>query len=340
MEINKNHEKILEVIKERGPSLPVQIARVLGMSSLFISAFLSELASEKRIKISHLKVGGSPLYYLEGQEEQLEPFYKYLHPREAETFLILKKHNILKDSEQDPAIRVALRSIRDFSIGFRHNHEIYWRYVLIPEQEAIQLLKPKKEKQTIKKKELIKEKKSKISETTPTKIPSPLITITKESARGGGRAFARDSSKSVTSGSASRDNLREGGRDKVSELQNQFQNPLIIKQKLKKQKPKSEFIQKTINFLNQNNIKILEEKNYKAKEYNCIIQINSQLGPVNFLTQAKDKKTITETDFKKLLSNAQSIPLPAFMLYTGEVSKKAKGYLKNYSSILKAKRVG
>ena len=80
-------------------------------------------------------------------------------------------------------------------------------------------------------------------------------------------------------------------------------------------------------------------KKAKAKEYNCIIQIKSELGPVNFFTQAKDKKTINENDLRKLLSTAQSIPLPAFIIYNGEISRKAKSYLDNYNSILKAKKI-
>ena len=111
-----------------------------------------------------------------------------------------------------------------------------------------------------------------------------------------------------------------------------------MKTKPKKQKPKSEFVLKVIDILNKN-FRIIEEKNSKAKEYNCIIQIKSNLGPINFLTQAKDKKKISETDLKKLLSNAQKIPLPAFMIYTGELSKKAIEYAKKYYSILKTKKI-
>jgi len=283
---NETHEKIISILESNGPSLPIQIAKETEMSSLFISAYLSELANEKRIKISDLKVGGSPLYFLEGQEEQLERFYKFLHPREAETFLLLKKNKILKDSEQEPAVRVALRSIRDFAIGFKKEDEIYWRHRSFSESELNSLTsKPKPQKTTKPTKE------SKNQEIVKTKT------------------------------------------DKT-----EFQNPLIMS-KIKKQKPKSEFVLKTINFLTNNNIKILEEKEYKAKEYNCITKINSQLGPINFLSQAKQKKTISETDIKKLLSESQKIPLPALMIYTGEISKKAKEYLKKYSSILKAVKI-
>ena len=301
---NQTHENIIEAIKKRGPSLPIQLAKELQMSSLFVSAYLSELAKEKRIKISSLKVGGSPVYFLNDQQEQLEPFYKYLHPKEAETFLILKDRKVLKDSDQDPATRVALRSLRDFSAGFKINDQIYWRYILISESVAREILQPKKTEQ--------KEPKIEITENQDLN-QKPIMTSPKQ--------------------------IQE--KESVNENINEFQNPLVIKQKEtpKIQKPKSEFIKKAINFLNQNNLKIIEEKDYKSKEYNCIIQINSQLGNIKFLTQAKDKKTISETDLKKLLSNAQSIPLPAFLLFTGTISKKAQDYLRQYSSILKAKKI-
>ena len=282
MEVNKTNEKIIKILKENGPSLPIRLSKEIGMSSLFISAFLSGLVDDKRIKISNLKVGGSPLYFLDGQEEKLESFYKYLHPKEAEAFLLLKKNKILKDSVQAPAIRVALRSIRDFAIGFKKDEEIYWRYMLIPKEEAENISEPKIESKKIKKKIL------------PIKV---------------------------------KENY-------------EFQNQLVIKPlKQKKQKTKSEFVSKVINFINNNSLKIIEEKEYKVREYNCIIEIRSELGIIRFMTLAKDKKTISEADFKKLLSKAQSVSLPAFMIYTGEISKKAKEFLKKYSSILKAKKL-
>ena len=282
MDVNETHEKIINVLKEKGPSLPINISNKLDISSLFISAFLSELLNEKRIKISHLRVGGSPLYLLAGQEQQLESYYKFMHPKEAETFLLLKKEKILKDVEQEPAIRVALRSIRDFAVGFKIGEDIYWRYILIPETE--------------------------INEIINNKIPSQKKLINKK-------------------------------ENKKEEINSEFKNPLVIKI-IKKKKPKSEFISKVIDFMNKSGFEIIEEKEYKTKEYNCVIQIKSELGVIDFLTQAKDKKTISEIDLRKLLSNAQSIPLPAFMIYTNEISKKAKEYLRKYKSILKVKRIG
>jgi len=288
---NEIHNKIFQILEEKGPSLPINIAKEVGLSSLFISAFLSELTNEKRIKVSHLKVGGSPLYFLTGQEEQLEKFHKYLPPKEAETFILLRKNKILKDSEQEPAIRVALRSIRDFSIGFKKNEEIYWRYILIPESEINEILSPK-----------------------PTPIKKPIKIQPKT------QMFSESKITPTI----------------ISPIQ-EFNNPLATKPKIKtkKQKQKSEFVKKIIDYLN-NKYKIIQEKEYKSKEYNCITQINSELGQINFLTQAKDKKTISEIDLKKILSTAQAIPLPALFIYTKKLSKKAQKYIENYSSILKA----
>ena len=135
----EKQKKIIGVLDEKGPSLPINIAKALEISSLFISAFLSELTNQKRIKVSSLKVGGSPLYYLKGQEKKLEDYYKYLHPRESEAFLLLREHRVLKDRDQDPATRVALRSIKDFSVGFKMDNEIYWRFVSVSKEEVLDL---------------------------------------------------------------------------------------------------------------------------------------------------------------------------------------------------------
>ncbi len=162
-------EKIISFITQNGPSLPVQIAKETGLSILFASAFLSELYGEKEIKMSNLRIGSSPVYFILGQEPQLEKFSQYLKSKEKEAFLILKERKILKDSEQHPAIRVALREIKDFAIPFEKNGEEFWKYFLTEEQpekieivEVIETIESPIEKQEIK--EEI-EKNEKIGET-------------------------------------------------------------------------------------------------------------------------------------------------------------------------------
>jgi hypothetical protein len=147
-------EKIMGILKRKGPSLPVHIAREIESSILFASAFLSEVVSEKRVKISNMKVGNSPLYFIQGQEPLLERFSQYLKSRERDAFILLKERKFLKDSQQEPAIRIALRQIKDFAIPFRQDEEIIWRYFTVPETE----FKIKEKPRIIEKRKIPKEK--------------------------------------------------------------------------------------------------------------------------------------------------------------------------------------
>lgn len=168
---NSSKKKIIESLKIKGPSLPVHMASQIGVSSLFAGAFLSELAKEKEIKISSMKVGGSPLYFLQGQESLLEKFYQYLPGKEREAFLLLQKNKILEDNKQQPAIRVALRSIKDFASPFLKDEMVWWRFHSITEQQVKEMLeKPKKVR---KMKITEKPKPTKMQITTPIKKEKP-----------------------------------------------------------------------------------------------------------------------------------------------------------------------
>jgi hypothetical protein len=114
-------EKILKFIEINGPSLPVHISKHLRLDSLLSSAFLSDLLSDKELKISCLRVGNSPLYFIRGQEFQLEKFANFLPGKEQEAFYLLKEHGVLNDGLMLPAIRVALRAIKDFSFPLEYN---------------------------------------------------------------------------------------------------------------------------------------------------------------------------------------------------------------------------
>jgi len=308
--------KILSFIEKKGPSLPIQIAKDLGMNSIFTSAFLSELLDSKKIKTSSIRVGGTSLYLIPGQEAQLEQFHSFLHPKEIEAYEKLKENKILKDSEQDPAIRVALRAIKDFAFSFKNDDQIYWRYLTTSEQEIRELFS-KPVKREIEEKVILE--KVEVEEVIPKKetIEKP-IEIEKIP-----------------------EQVQKPKKAKEEKQTPLFNNPLAIKPEIKQEKvkPKSEFCQKTIEFLENNQFKILEEKEYSKKEYNCIAEINTKLGPIAFLTQAKEKKSISESDLDPLLRQAQAIPLPALMLYTENLSKKAMEYQNQFYSILKTLKI-
>lgn len=310
---NKNpmeiRSKITSLMRIRGPCLPVHISRETGLEMLFASAFLAELSADKTVKISNLKVGSSPLYFLPGQESLLENFSNFLPGKEKEAFLLLKEKKVLEDTKQEPAIRVALRSIKDFAYPFiissQEGQKLFWRFHSTAE-EARKLIEPVKVETKIpiikpEIKQIIKtEIKPEIKpglKTEQTKLKTPKITVKKE-------------------------------------------KPLLeIKEPVKREKEKSEFAKDIISFLEKENIELIEEKEFKKKEFSAIARINSDIGKLQFLVIAKDKKAVTENDLTLALQKAQTLKMPSLFLSTGQPNKKALGYLQTYTGLIRFRKI-
>jgi len=160
--------RIVNFLENNGPSLPIHISKNIESSYLFTSAFLSELLYEKRIKTTTMKVGSSSVFYLPGQEASLEKFaQQFLKSKEKEAYELLRQRKFLEDSEQQPAIRVALRAIKDFAIPLEKEGRILWRYFIADERESLI------EKEIFKKEEpkieIMKEPEIKIEKNEPIK---------------------------------------------------------------------------------------------------------------------------------------------------------------------------
>ena len=138
------NEQILDLVKQKGPILPVHVSKQINDNLLMTSARLSELLSNKKLKISSIKVGGSPLYYVDGQESRLQDYADNLGSKEKEAYNLLKEKKVLRDLVLEPAIRVALRMIKDFSIQLQVNYldktEIFWKWYLTQNSEAQEII--------------------------------------------------------------------------------------------------------------------------------------------------------------------------------------------------------
>jgi len=108
-------EQVLGLVRMNGPVLPVQVSKEIESDTMFVGAIFSELIADKKLKITHAKVGGSPLYYVDGQEEKLNKLYDYLPGKEKEAYDLLKKNRVLVDVNQEAPIRVALQNLSNFS---------------------------------------------------------------------------------------------------------------------------------------------------------------------------------------------------------------------------------
>jgi hypothetical protein len=139
-------ERIINFIKLHGPALPYEISKQIGGDTVFASAYLSELKENGKLKISNIKVGGgSPLYYLEGQEELLEKFSDNLGQKEKQVYQLLKEKKILRESTLVPVYRAAIRTIKDFAFALNVNIngqvEVFWKWHMVSNSEAESIIK-------------------------------------------------------------------------------------------------------------------------------------------------------------------------------------------------------
>lgn len=310
-------EKIVSTIKNNGPSLPARISRETGMSMLFASAFLSELLSEKRLKITNMKVGSSPVYYLPGQEEQLEPYSKYLKEKEKEAFLLLQENKFLKDNEQEPAIRVALRSIKDFAKYFTSEEGFgYWRYFLIPEQEFYN----KKEK---------KEPENSKQEEKESSVPREQIkqeTKTSEE--------KQDQTQEKT---ASKHNIFEPNEKKKSSESSSQKSSKSTKKKTSKNthKKNERFFNKVKDYLKNKEIEISDIIGFDNKE--LILKINEE-GKEKLLV-AHNKKRIDEKDLTKANKKASEHKLEYVIFCLGEPLKRLNNLIEAVNNLNRIEKI-
>ena len=299
-------EKIVETIRQRGPELPVRIASLIGQNNLFTSAFMSELAGEQRIKISNMKVGSSPLYYISGQEEQLQKYTEHLNHKEKETFKLLKEKEILQDSEQEPAIRIALRSIKDFAVQInirdKGEEKIFWKLHTIPNEKAKEIIE-----------RMLTPIKQNIQEIKQEKIEQiPEVNL-------------------------------ENKQEKIIEKETVQEMPLAINTSLKKptkiKEINSDFIEKVRENMQKMQYEIINEYLIKKKELSGKLKIKTTFGDQELYFIAKDKKKITLDDLVNTLQKAQADKMPAIILSTGEIDKKALNYYKEWNNLIKHQKI-
>lgn len=137
-------DEILDALKQKGPMVPNAIKKIVGGDTIILGAMLAELSSRKLVKISNVKRGGSPFYYLPGQEPQLEACMEYLPEKELRTAHFLKERRVVADRELELYHRVAMRQLKDFAKEFKaqtnQGEVLFWRYFLVSEQEAVAIL--------------------------------------------------------------------------------------------------------------------------------------------------------------------------------------------------------
>lgn len=295
----ETREKIVEIVKVKGPVLPVQISKEIGTNILMASAHLAELTASQRLKISTIKVGSSPLYYLPGQESMLQKFTGNMNDKEKKAYDSLQQNKILRDSEQEPVIRVALREIKDFAVPLNVTHddskEVFWKWYLTPNDEAEKIIKGKLDilEKPIEKK--IEEKKPEIQKQIVKEKAAP----TKQEAE------------------KPKETKKYRPRDKED---------IFLKDLMK-------FFEKNkISIINSEIIK-------RNLEIDFIVEIPSVVGNLQYYCKARNKKKINDSDLSHAYVKGQLKRLPVIVLSPGELSAKASEMIGKELSNLTFKKI-
>lgn len=306
-------ERIMGFVQSNGPSIPIQVSRRIQMDGIFTAAFLSELVSEKKLKMTNMRMGSSPVYFLEGQETQLEKFgEQYLKSKEKDAFFLIREKKFLKDSEQEPAIRVALRAIKDFAIQFTKNSETFWKYYLIDEKEFYlpieELKKPKHEEKII---EIVEEKKGAgVGESLHEPPVNPMSSV--------------GSSRAGSSEIVSRDRPEKPKK-----------SPPKKSKKPASKKQDDKFLEKVKEFLSKDSIEITNIEGLGKNELTLRIKVAGE----EQLLVAFNKKKIDEKDILKAAKKSLETGLKYSVLSLGELPKKMSDLIEALKNIKEIEKI-
>ncbi|MBD3259649.1 hypothetical protein GF371_03375 [Candidatus Woesearchaeota archaeon] len=331
-------EKILNLIKTKGPVLPREISKDLGLDSLFTAAHLSELVDQKKLKLSHTKIGGSPVYYLPEQSSRLSRLVDYLNEKDKKAHDFLKEKKIVQDKALSPLFQVAMRNIKDFAVPLKVNKtELFWKYYLVTDQEAVNLIKeilmerekPKsqpaaetrpavsevkpEQPKAVVEKAIVQEKPEKKEQKEPKEEKKQVQKVEKE--KGIEKEGPKQKQKKATRTRKKKTALSEDKQKEIEDYEDQKDFAEDIKDK---------FFEQIKAFCNKKNIKILEvDIIRKEKEIQMTLLVPTTIGDIEYFAKAKSKKRSNDGDLSTTYIQAQSKNMPALYLTPGDISKKA-----------------
>jgi len=311
------NSKIINLTRIRGPILPIHASKETGQSLILTGAFLSSLISDKLLKVSSLKVGGSPLYFIPGQEAQLENFVKFLNHKEREAYTMIKEKKVLKDDDLTPDIRVAIRDIKDFANSFSLNSQpnvIFWRFFSLTDEQLENEMSrfrmiPEAQKESA------PEKKPEIKSEVK---PAEAIQVKVEEAK---------------------------KEEKIEPKKESEEKKLEIFEKIeeKKEKPRkprakpqpNKFLNEIKALLTAKNLELVRIEKSEKKELTLIAKQDGK----EMLILALDKKRLDESDLIKAFRKASALKLPYLILGRGEMPKKFKEIMEASKNIERIERI-
>ncbi len=366
-------EKIFGVARLR-PVQPSDVARVLGVDSIIAGAVLSDLAAKKKLRVSHLKVGSSPLYFLPGNEAQLLQFVNFLNEKDRETVELLKEKRVLRASEQSPLVRVSLSNIKDFAVPLEVSvggwKEVFYKWFLSGDDEVKGIIRQvldskvksssgegsvagvtgNSQKVGVVKERVVEkhQDENKEDKTIQNKVKSSSVGGSNKSSSKNGTQTASITSR--LNESVEKKIISDKDIDKKSDRVVGERTSAQMKNILKKKGGPVVAVAKAAesvgavkegisSFFTRNKIEVLNVLSGKRKSHSeYLVRIPTPVGGVKFYCVFLGKSKVSDADISKVVVKSQMRKLPGVLLYSGQLTNKAKELSRSLSELI-VKRV-
>ena len=322
--------KIIPFIRANGPVVPAQLHKLLNTEVLYASAMLAELCDSKKLKFTKkLRIGGSPLYFLPGQEKEIAKFSHKLGEKDKRTHDLLAQQKIIEDISVDPLIRVSLRNIPDFAVPLEVTSQgknyLFWKYYTISEQEAETLIK---ERLGISAEQ--EQKAARKQQEMQPKLSSP--------------EDLREQLKQE---------LRKEFEETIKKEMAQVKTVAEIKSEKRKRSKKEEeqtrlgaasvdddFFERVKDYFERHKIAILDTQIIrKNADLDLTIMLPTVMGLVKYYCKAKQKQKVNDADLSAAYVQGQMKKLPVLFLTTGDITKKAQEMTEKEFTTMMVKRI-
>ncbi len=133
--------QILDFIKRKGPSMPVEIAIGTGINSIIVSAILSDMVPRKQLLMSNKRIGSSHIYFMQDQRDRMRvKLFQLLEEGEKKFVEELEKRRVVLSSEL-PEEEVG--AYRDFLVEFTFGGDKAWHWFELTSDNALSELRSK-----------------------------------------------------------------------------------------------------------------------------------------------------------------------------------------------------
>ncbi|MBW2998062.1 FaeA/PapI family transcriptional regulator [Candidatus Woesearchaeota archaeon] len=341
------NDKILEMVKRKGPVVPTDISSELKVQSYLVSAYLSDLLNKKQLIMSNLKLGSSGLYFLPEQKHMLEKFAEKLNEKDYRAFLELKESKVLRESTMTPLMRVSVKNIKDFAVplevSFNNQKEVFWKFYSVPADEASVKIKqlltgnvPQEENKVdlgaVPTKTVVEQPKpvaqSPVKEVVEPQ-PRPKVEEIKKSEKVDlieieklKEEISKLKEENVKIKESSKNSKKSDGKTETEEEDKTIEE-FDVKKRLEECDDK--FLKQIGKYLDDKDIEVLEfDIIKKNSDINIFAKIPTTIGKINFFIKSRNKKKISDSDLSAAYADGLINKMPVVFLTPGDLTKRAK----------------